>query len=230
MHCQRINMKKIAVINGPNLNLLGVREKSIYGDTSFDSYFAGLKSRFENVELTYFQSNCEGSIIDEIHRVGFDVDGIVLNAGAYTHYSIAIADAISQMVQAINNDDFEHYVFSLYIYPLNDGAYSIQVESHDPMNDPKEMRDNMLGVVKIGYRYFMVQKMPNMEALQKSLFTKTKGKTKFIREFELVPYARRDTHTSILAELENGKLNIKELEICNINKLENPESEAPATE
>lgn len=94
MHCQRINMKKITVINGPNLNLLGVREKSIYGDTSFDSYFAGLKSRFENVELTYFQSNCEGSIIDEIHRVGFDVDGIVLNAGAYTHYSIAIADAI----------------------------------------------------------------------------------------------------------------------------------------
>ena len=94
MHCQRINMKKIAVINGPNLNLLGVREKSIYGDTSFDSYIAGLKSRFENVELTYFQSNCEGSIIDEIHRVGFDVDGIVLNAGAYTHYSIAIADAI----------------------------------------------------------------------------------------------------------------------------------------
>ena len=87
-------MKNIAVINGPNLNLLGVREKSIYGDTSFDSYFAGLKSRFENVELTYFQSNCEGSIIDEIHRVGFDVDGIVLNAGAYTHYSIAIADAI----------------------------------------------------------------------------------------------------------------------------------------
>ena len=87
-------MKKIAVINGPNLNLLGVREKSIYGDTSFDSYFAGLKSRFENVELTYFQSNCEGSLIDEIHRVGFDVDGIVLNAGAYTHYSIAIADAI----------------------------------------------------------------------------------------------------------------------------------------
>lgn len=87
-------MKKIAVINGPNLNLLGVREKSIYGDTSFDSYFAGLKSRFENLELTYFQSNCEGSIIDEIHRVGFDVDGIVLNAGAYTHYSIAIADAI----------------------------------------------------------------------------------------------------------------------------------------
>ena len=94
MHCQRINMKKIAVINGPNLNLLGVREKSIYGDTSFNSYFAGLKSRFANLELTYFQSNCEGSIIDEIHRVGFDVDGIVLNAGAYTHYSIAIADAI----------------------------------------------------------------------------------------------------------------------------------------
>ena len=74
--------------------MLGVREKSIYGDTTLDSYLAATKYRFENVELTYFQSNCEGSIIDEIHRVGFDVDGIVLNAGAYTHYSIAIADAI----------------------------------------------------------------------------------------------------------------------------------------
>ena len=87
-------MKKIAVINGPNLNLLGVREKSIYGDTSFNSYFAGLKSRFENVELTYFQSNWEGSRSDEIQCVCCDVDGIVLNAGAYAHYSIASADAI----------------------------------------------------------------------------------------------------------------------------------------
>ena len=166
------------------------------------------------VILTRFYTQEEHSIIPD-KTDQFQVQNIALSTDGNAK---AIADAISQMVQAINNDDFEHYVFSLYIYPLNDGAYSIQVESHDPMNDPKEMRDNML------------QKMPNMEALQKSLFTKTKGKTKFIREFELVPYARRDNHTSILAELENGKLNIKELEICNINKLENPESEAPATE
>ncbi len=178
------------------------------------------------VILTRFYTQEEHSIIPD-KTDQFQVQNIALSTDGDAK---AIADAIGQMVQAINNDDFEHYVFSLYIYPLNDGAYSIQVESHDPMNDPKEMRDNMLGVAKIGYRYFMVQKMPNMEALQKSLFTKAKGKTKFIREFELVPYARRDNHTSILAELENGKLNIKELEICNINKLENPESEAPTTE
>lgn len=178
------------------------------------------------VILMRFYTQEEHSIIPD-KTDQFQVQNIALSTDGNAK---AIADAISQMVQAINNDDFEHYVFSLYIYPLNDGAYSIQVESHDPMNDPKQLRDNMLGVAKIGYRYFMVQKMPNMEALQKSLFTKAKGKTKFIREFELVPYARRDTRTSILAELENGKLNIKELEICNINKLENPESEAPTTE
>lgn len=88
-------MKKIAIINGPNLNLLGVREPGVYGSTSMESYFAELRQRFEGrAELTYFQSNCEGAIIDEIHRVGFSAAGIVLNAGAYTHTSIAIADAI----------------------------------------------------------------------------------------------------------------------------------------
>lgn len=85
---------KIVIVNGPNLNLLGVREKGIYGSQSFESYFEQLKSLFPEIELTYFQSNCEGSIIDHIHSVGFDVDGIVLNAGAYTHTSIAIGDAI----------------------------------------------------------------------------------------------------------------------------------------
>ena len=85
---------KIAIINGPNLNLLGVREPGIYGKSSFDDYFETLKARFPNVEFSYFQSNSEGAIIDELHRVGFDCDGVVLNAGAYTHYSIAIADAI----------------------------------------------------------------------------------------------------------------------------------------
>lgn len=85
---------KIAIINGPNLNLLGVREKSIYGETGFDKYLSELKALYPEVEISYFQSNSEGGIIDEIHRVGFDADGIVLNAGAYTHYSIAIADAL----------------------------------------------------------------------------------------------------------------------------------------
>ena len=85
---------KILIINGPNLNLLGVREKGIYGDSSFESYYQTLKARYPQVEFEYFQSNHEGALIDEIHRQGFDVDGIVLNAGAYTHTSIAIADAI----------------------------------------------------------------------------------------------------------------------------------------
>jgi 3-dehydroquinate dehydratase-2 len=88
-------MKKVLVLNGPNLNLLGVREKSIYGDQSFETYFESLKERFKEVELSYFQSNSEGNIIDKLHEVGFDYDGIVLNAGAYTHTSVAIADAIA---------------------------------------------------------------------------------------------------------------------------------------
>jgi len=88
-------MKKILVMNGPNLNLLGVREKSIYGDQSFEDYFKSLQERYSNLELSYFQSNSEGSIIDKLHEVGFEYDGIVLNAGAYTHTSVAIADAIA---------------------------------------------------------------------------------------------------------------------------------------
>ena len=86
---------KIAIINGPNLNLLGTREPGIYGNRAFESYFESLRKRFEpKVELSYFQSNHEGALIDEIQRIGFDYDGIVLNAGAYTHTSIALADCI----------------------------------------------------------------------------------------------------------------------------------------
>ena len=85
---------KILIINGPNLNLLGVREKSIYGDSSFETFFNTLTTDFPDIEFEYFQSNHEGAIIDKIHDRGFDVDGIVLNAGAYTHTSIAIGDAI----------------------------------------------------------------------------------------------------------------------------------------
>ena len=85
---------KILIINGPNLNLLGKREPEIYGHQTFEEYFAILEKRFPNVELTYFQNNSEGKLIDKIHEVGFSYDGIVMNAGAYTHTSIAIADAI----------------------------------------------------------------------------------------------------------------------------------------
>ena len=90
-------MKKILIINGPNLNLLGKREPHIYGSQTFEDYFKILKANFPLVELHYFQSNHEGALIDKIHEVGFDTDylGIVLNAGAYTHTSIAIGDAIS---------------------------------------------------------------------------------------------------------------------------------------
>lgn len=86
---------KILIINGPNLNLLGRREESIYGCKSFENYFAELQEKYCNDELTYYQSNNEGDIIDKLHEEGFGkVDAIVLNAGAYTHTSIAISDAI----------------------------------------------------------------------------------------------------------------------------------------
>ncbi|MDB5158194.1 MAG: aroQ [Mucilaginibacter sp.] len=85
----------IQIINGPNLNLLGVREKSIYGDSSFETYFTELQARYPNHTLTYYQSNVEGEIINKLHEIGFSFDGIVLNAGAYTHTSVAIADAIA---------------------------------------------------------------------------------------------------------------------------------------
>lgn len=88
-------MKKILILNGPNLNLLGVREKGIYGDQSFESYLEELKAKFPELELSYFQSNSEGAIIDKLHEIGFSFDGVVLNAGAYTHTSVAIADAIA---------------------------------------------------------------------------------------------------------------------------------------
>ncbi|MDR0537522.1 MAG: type II 3-dehydroquinate dehydratase [Tannerellaceae bacterium] len=87
-------MKKIVIINGPNLNLLGRREPSVYGDTSFTDYLERLKERYADCEIAYFQSNVEGELVDMIQKTGFDSDGIILNAGAYTHTSIAIRDAI----------------------------------------------------------------------------------------------------------------------------------------
>ena len=85
---------KIQIINGPNINLLGKREPGIYGARSFDDYLQELKRRYPQVEIEYYQSNVEGEMINKIHEVGFDYDGIVLNAGAYTHTSIALQDAI----------------------------------------------------------------------------------------------------------------------------------------
>lgn len=85
---------RIQIINGPNLNLLGTREKEIYGEVDFDKFLKLLKEHFNEIEIDYYQSNIEGEIINKIHEVGFKYDGIVLNAGGYTHTSIAIADAI----------------------------------------------------------------------------------------------------------------------------------------
>jgi 3-dehydroquinate dehydratase II len=86
---------KILLINGPNLNLLGKRETNIYGNLSFSSYFLSLEEKYKEIEFEYFQSNIEGEIINKIHERGFDFDGIIINAGAYTHTSVAIRDAIS---------------------------------------------------------------------------------------------------------------------------------------
>lgn len=85
---------KIIIINGPNLNLLGKREPEIYGIDSFENYFNTLQSKFSKLELEYFQSNIEGELIDKLHEVGFDYDGIILNAAAYTHTSVGIGDAV----------------------------------------------------------------------------------------------------------------------------------------
>ena len=85
---------KIQIINGPNLNMLGLREKEIYGSISFDDYFEELKNKFTEIELFYYQSNIEGELINKIQEVGFDYDGVVLNAAAYTHTSVGIADAV----------------------------------------------------------------------------------------------------------------------------------------
>jgi len=101
----------ILIINGPNLNLLGKREPSVYGDSSFDAYYQVLKKDFRtDCELTYYQSNHEGDIIDKIHEVGFSFDGIVLNAGAYTHTSIALHDAI----KAVNTPVIEVHISNIH--------------------------------------------------------------------------------------------------------------------
>ena len=92
---------KILIINGPNLNLLGVREKNIYGDSSFEPFFKQMQKKYNDIILEYFQSNSEGKLIDKIQEVGFSYDGIILNAGGYTHTSVAIRDAISAVTSPV---------------------------------------------------------------------------------------------------------------------------------
>ncbi len=86
---------RIAIINGPNLNLLGKRETDIYGNMSFEQFLESLKKKYANIEISYFQSNVEGELINELQRVGFDHDGIIFNPGGYTHTSVAIGDAVA---------------------------------------------------------------------------------------------------------------------------------------
>ncbi|MCP4121031.1 MAG: type II 3-dehydroquinate dehydratase [Bacteroidetes bacterium] len=114
---------KLVIINGPNLNLLGQREPGIYGNTTFENYLEELKSKFD-VELEYFQSNSEGELVDEIQSAGFNSDGIVINAGAYTHTSVAIADAVRAIdapvieVHISNTASRETFRHNSYLAPV----------------------------------------------------------------------------------------------------------------
>ena len=134
---------KIVIINGPNLNLLGSREPSVYGNQTFDAYYEALKSEFPSVEFDYFQSNIEGELIDHIQKEGFSCDGILLNAAAYTHTSVGIGDAIKaidtpvveiHISNTFSREDFRH---KSYITPGAKGiivgfgldSYRLGVES-----------------------------------------------------------------------------------------------------
>jgi 3-dehydroquinate dehydratase-2 len=108
---------KILIINGPNLNLLGVREKTIYGSSNFSDYLKRLEELYPAVEFTYYQSNVEGKIVNKLHEYGFNADGIIINAGAYTHTSVAIRDAIAgiktsvvevHISNTLTREDFRH--------------------------------------------------------------------------------------------------------------------------
>jgi 3-dehydroquinate dehydratase-2 len=122
------SLVKVIIINGPNLNLLGKREPEIYGSQSFEDYFEILKTKFPEITLEYFQSNHEGALIDKIHEVGFSYDGIILNAGAYTHTSVALADALGGVktpcveVHISNIHAREEFRKHSYISPKAQGA------------------------------------------------------------------------------------------------------------
>ena len=134
---------KISIINGPNLNLLGTREPGLYGNQSFDEYYLNLKKRYSNIEFDYFQSNVEGELINRLQEVGFTSDLILLNAGGYTHTSVAIGDAIKSIDSSVieihitntfARDNFRHVS---YITPVAKGlivgfgldSYRMAIES-----------------------------------------------------------------------------------------------------
>ena len=113
-------MKKLIIINGPNLNLLGKREPNIYGSLSFTEFLETIKEKYPNIQLDYFQSNIEGVLIDKLHEVGFSYDGIILNAAAYTHTSVGIGDALKAIETPVvevhisntfNREEFRHQSF-----------------------------------------------------------------------------------------------------------------------
>ena len=136
-------MKKLIIINGPNLNLLGKREPEVYGTQTFEDYLESLKSKFNDVHLDYFQSNIEGELIDKIQEVGFTYDGIILNAAAYTHTSVGIGDAIKAIetpvveVHISNTYSREEFRHQSFISPNAKGvilgfglkSYDLAVES-----------------------------------------------------------------------------------------------------
>ena len=119
---------KLHILNGPNLNLLGKREPDVYGNQSFEDYFLGLRSLFPDQDLNYFQSNHEGALIDRLHEIGFSADGIILNAGAFTHTSIALADAIAAIespvieVHISNVHARESFRHHSYLSPVCNGV------------------------------------------------------------------------------------------------------------
>jgi 3-dehydroquinate dehydratase-2 len=121
-------MKKLIIINGPNLNLLGKREPAIYGSLTFTEFLATIKDKYPEASIEYFQSNIEGELIDKLHEVGFSYDGIILNAGAYTHTSIGIGDAIKGIetpvveVHISNTFGREEFRHTSYISPNAKGV------------------------------------------------------------------------------------------------------------
>lgn len=136
-------MKKLIIINGPNLNLLGKREPEVYGNQTFEIFFESLQDQFSDLQLDYYQSNIEGELIDKIQEVGFDYDGIILNAAAYTHTSVGIGDAIkaieSPVIEVHISNTFarEEFRHHSYISPNAKGvilgfgldSYRLAVES-----------------------------------------------------------------------------------------------------
>ncbi len=121
-------MKKIIIINGPNLNLLGKREPTVYGSETFENFLSQIKSKYSHLDISYYQSNIEGELITKIHEAGFSYDGIILNAAGYTHTSIALADAVRAIktpvveVHISNTFSREEFRHHSYISPVSKGV------------------------------------------------------------------------------------------------------------